>query len=241
MLANGGIPQTADEAYRWCTHDELGNLVCPTLQAYEKTAEGLGNTLSEAVAANQGKAGADAYQSRVPEERSVVEAANKLQDLMTGKEAATFTSKFNSDLVQATQRSDDRHLQVMRALQGAMDSCPKIKGGEGEYADPECVKSKNHEAMKGHVTAANVLLADLRGIYAEYVQKLRAQYAAMDAILASTGYGSKAKTQIYLDQFTAAQAMEISGVQQLMGRYSGAVIEAATYVQQLKDWERDNP
>ncbi len=238
LLSKGGIPHSCEQAYEWCEKDATGMLVCPTLNKLLKEVEALNDQIAGAdVPAPDPKA----YQDRSPEAKEIVKACDQLRNLMTGDEATKYNGKFNSDLFAEGVRRDEIHLAVNKAHDAALDSCPKVHGGEGDYADPACQKAKNREVLVGHINAANESLANMQKIYGEYLPKLHAQFAAMDAIIAATNYGNKAKTQIYLDQITAAQATEISTVQGLISRYIDMTSEAAMYVQSLKDWERDNP
>jgi hypothetical protein len=239
LLSKLVLPKSCQEAYDMCERDASGMLVCPPLEKLLKQIEALTAKISGADDLSQPDP--KAYQSRIAESNDIIKACNQLQTLMTGDEATKFNGTFNSDLSLEDTRSDDAHRNVQMAMQAAMDSCPKIRGGEGEYPDPACQKQKQHEMLVGHITAGNKYLQNVGGVYSEYLKKLTVQLSSIDAILAKTDYGAKAKTQIYLDQLTAAQAYAITTVQGLLTRYIAATNTGALNIQQLKDWERDNP
>lgn len=239
LLSQGEIPTTCQAAFESCKRDSNGYLFSPTLLKMQRELADLHATLT---GENDTAAAIVApLDSRAPEDKSVIKAAQKLEVILAGEDIVTFTGKLNSDLMAAGYRGDDGQMNVMKRLRDGLDSCPKIKLPDGSQTpDTNCAAMLNRQAILGHIAANNVFLLDLRDIYAEYVAGARTEYAAIDKVLAEINYDSKVKTQIYLDQLIAAQTAEISGLEMLVTRYIDATNMAAMYIQSLNDWDRDH-
>lgn len=234
------MPISCQAAFESCIKDSTGRIYNPTLIRLSRDLKELNATLtgeddtSKAVVAPLG--------SIIAENKRVVSVAQKLESILKSDHVTTFMGKFNSDFLDAGLRNNDAQRNIIKQIHAQLDSCPKIRTKSGaEISDPECANRLRRNEMVEKIAANDVFLHDIQEVYLLYISNLRKEYSDIDVLLADINYDANVKTQIYLDQLVAAQSEIVTGLQDLVLRYSDATHMGAMYIWSLRNWDKRHP
>lgn len=228
-------PSDVDEAYKLTMADEEGHRVLvPRLATFQQQLQQKSAEIASA-------APTPSHGSRPTPE---VAAAMKA---LTDETAAAGKALGGGELASAvasngeeTKYFETAHQQVRDEEAAAIAKAPVDKRGEAWLPDGKTVRAIQSTAWKKHLAIENERLAKHRQAWGIAATEQKAALMKIDQVLADAHYAEGAPT-MYQQMLAGYQQLGLGRVSNLFRSATFDVLSAADWVQQWKDWQKNNP